>query len=77
MNDNLNELAFEKALSALEQIVNQLEEGSLSLEESLKLFEHGQRLAAHCNHLLETATLRVERLTADGEIVDISPQNTQ
>lgn len=63
------ELTFESALAELEKIVTQLEEGDLTLEESLALFERGQMLTAVCQSQLEEATLRVEMLTADGEIV--------
>jgi len=74
MSENISDLSFEQALIALEKTVALLEEGDLPLEESLKLFERGQELAAHCNSLLEQASLKVEQLTADGEIIDISPQ---
>ena len=71
MAQSLN-LSFEEALRQLEQIVGQLEEGKLPLEESLRLYEEGQALSTHCQTLLEQATLRVEALTADGEIVEVS-----
>jgi exodeoxyribonuclease VII small subunit len=71
--DNLD-LSFEQALAALEETVSDLEAGELTLEESLELFERGQSLAAYCNELLEKASLRVEQLTADGEIIDISTE---
>ncbi|MDT8306882.1 MAG: exodeoxyribonuclease VII small subunit [Anaerolineae bacterium] len=64
-------LSFEEALHELETIVSRLETGDLSLEESLALFEQGQRLARHCGEQLEAATLRVEQLTSDGEIVTV------
>jgi exodeoxyribonuclease VII small subunit len=63
------ELSFEAALEALETAVAQLEAGDLTLEEALALYERGQQLADHCSQQLETATLRVEQVTADGEIV--------
>lgn len=72
MSKQPEDLSFEDALLELEQIVAQLEDGSLSLEESLELFERGRSLAARCNHLLETAQLRIEQLTDEGEIVDVS-----
>ena len=59
-------------MQALEETVAALEAGSLSLDDSLALFERGQQLAERCNELLDGAQLRVEQLTADGEIVDIS-----
>ncbi len=65
-------ISFEDALQQLEEIVTKLEVGDLDLETSLNLFEEGQKLAALCNKQLSEATLRVEQLTADGEIADIS-----
>lgn len=72
MTDEPQDLTFETALAELEQIVSRLEAGELTLEESLALFERGQQLADYCNNLLDTASLRVEQLTTDGEIVDVS-----
>ena len=66
------ELTFEAALQELTETVSRLEAGELSLEESLALFERGQQLAAHCQRLLETASLRIEQLTADGEIMEVT-----
>lgn len=63
-----DELTFERALTELEAAVNRLEEGDLTLEDSLKLFERGQKLARFCQEYLEQATLRIEYLTEDGEI---------
>lgn len=53
---------FEDALKKLEKIVSRLEEGNISLEESLKLFEEGIRLSRFCNQRLEEAERRVEIL---------------
>ena len=72
MTDEIQELTFETALAELEQIVSRLEAGELTLEESLALFERGQQLADYSNNLLDNASLRVEQLTVDGEIVDVS-----
>jgi exodeoxyribonuclease VII small subunit len=72
MTDETQELTFETALAELEQLVSKLEAGDLTLEESLTLFERGQQLADYCNNLLDNASLRIEQLTADGEIVDVS-----
>lgn len=65
-------LSFEAALQQLEEIVTKLESDDFNLEASLDLFEKGQQLAAYCNKQLNEASLRVEQLTADGEILDIS-----
>ena len=69
---NADQLSFETALRELEITVTQLEAGDLTLEASLELYERGQKLAAFCGKRLETARLKVEQLSADGEIVDIS-----
>ena len=53
---------FEDALNKLEKIVSQLEEGDISLEESLKLFEEGIRLSRICNQKLDEVEKRVEIL---------------
>ena len=72
MSKKIENMSFEAALEELEETVAQLELGDLTLEASLKLFERGQKLAEYCNQMLENASLRVEQLTADGEIVELS-----
>jgi exodeoxyribonuclease VII small subunit len=72
MSENLETITFEAALEELEVTVTQLEMGDLTLDESLTLFERGQKLAVYCNQQLEQASLRVEQLTADGEIVEVT-----
>ena len=67
----IESLTFEEALIELEAIVTQLESGDLTLEASLALFERGQLLANRCNLSLDNAALRIEQLTADGEIVEL------
>ena len=55
-------ITFEIAIQKLSAIVEKLESGSLSLEESLKLFEEGTALSAHCYRKLEQAELKIETL---------------
>jgi exodeoxyribonuclease VII small subunit len=64
-------LSFEEAFQELEATVSRLEVGDLTIEGALALFERGQQLAAHCSRILETAGLKVEQLTAEGEIVEV------
>jgi exodeoxyribonuclease VII small subunit len=59
------EKKFEAALSRLEDIVSELESGEQSLEQSLKLFEEGVKLARICNARLEEAERKVEVLLKD------------
>jgi len=72
MTEPIEDMTFEKALKELEALVVKLEEGSLALDETLTLFERGQKLSEHCNTLLDKATLRVEQLTVDGEIIELT-----
>jgi exodeoxyribonuclease VII small subunit len=53
---------FEKSLLQLEQIVQQMEGGDLGLEDSLKQFEQGIKLAKNCQNALSTAELKVKQL---------------
>ena len=71
MSEESKKISLEEALAELEKIVAQLESGDLTLEASLDLFEKGQKLAQQCNLQLETAALRIEQLTTDGEIVEL------
>ena len=53
---------FEEALGKLEDIVKKMEAGDMSLEESLKAFEEGIKLARLCSRKLDEAERRVEML---------------
>lgn len=63
-----DQLTFEQAFAELEDIVNRLESGELSLEESVALYERGQKLARLCGAMLDSAELRVQQLAADGTL---------
>lgn len=56
---------FEEALQKLEAIVAQMEAGDLPLEETLKAFEEGVRLAGLCTKKLDEAERKVEKLIRD------------
>lgn len=60
-------LSFEEALAMLENIIKKMEMEELPLEESLKYFQEGMELNAHCRKLLTEAELRVEKLLQSGE----------
>lgn len=53
---------FEKALAELEKLVEEMEQGNLSLEESLKRFEKGIALTSDCQQALQKAELKVQQL---------------
>lgn len=60
---------FEAQLSSLEQIVQSLEDGELTLEQSLTQFEKGVKLTRECQSILDTAEQKVSVLTA-GKLED-------
>ncbi len=60
-----NEPSFEDALERLETIVEELEGGSLSLEQSLARYEEGMRLSRRLTQTLDQAEKRIERLVEE------------
>ena len=66
MSEATEPVDFEAALAELEALVQRMETGSLSLEESLQAFERGVRLTRQCQAALEQAELRVKALLEDG-----------
>ena len=62
--------SFEESLAELESLVETLEKGELSLEDSLKLFERGIELTRHCQKALKSAEQKVRILSAQGEETD-------
>ncbi len=64
----LEDLTFEEALTKLDETVQALEAGGLTLSEATRLFEEGMTLARLCSELLATAELKISRIeTAYGE----------
>lgn len=65
-------VSFEESMTRLDEIVKALEAGDVPLEESIKLFEEGTKLAAKCGALLDEAELKVTKLMAgpDGAPVE-------
>lgn len=59
--------SFEVALKNLEEIVSKMEEGELSLDQSLKKFEEGIEWVKFCEKSLEEANSKVEKLMKDSE----------
>ena len=68
---------FEKSLQELESLVEQLEKGELTLEDSLKHFEHGIELTRSCQAALRLAEQKVEQLLEKNGRIEIVPFDTQ
>lgn len=60
----MEKMNYEKSVKKLETIVDKLENGNLSLEEMLKLYEEGTALAASCAKSLDAAELKITELTS-------------
>ena len=62
---------FETSLQKLEKIIEKLEGGDISLEDSVKSFEEGIGLVKECQKQLSQAELKVKKLLDNGDIVDL------
>ena len=62
---------FETSLQKLEKIIEKLEDGDISLEDSVKSFEEGIGLVKDCQKQLSQAELKVKKLLDNGDIVDL------
>jgi len=62
---NKKEVEFEEALDRLENIITMLNDGSLSIDESLKLFEEGIKLVRICQDKLSNVENKISLLLAD------------
>jgi exodeoxyribonuclease VII small subunit len=69
------ELSFEDALAELEQIVKTLEQGTAPLDQSIELYQRGDRLKRHCEARLKAAQARIEQIAfgADGKPSGVTP----
>jgi exodeoxyribonuclease VII small subunit len=72
---DLATLPFEKAMQELEDIVAKLEKSTISLDESVRLFERGEALRKRCDDLLKQAEARIEKITfgSDGAPAGLAP----
>jgi exodeoxyribonuclease VII small subunit len=77
--DDIAGLPFEKALAELESIVDQLEKGAVPLEQSIAIYERGEKLKKHCEALLKSAEERIEKITfgPDGKPKGSEPLDVQ
>ena len=67
---------FESAMRELDEVVKAMESGELTLEQSLSRFERGVALVKQCQTTLKTAELRIEQLSADGELTPLDAAET-
>ncbi len=74
-NEDVKSMSFEQALDALEKIVEDLERGEVPLDQSIRIYERGEALKAHCDRLLKAAEDKVEkiRLARNGKPAGTEP----
>jgi len=67
---DITKLSFEEALAELEEIVDNLESGSIDLEKSIEFYTRGSHLKTHCQQKLNDAVLKLEeiKVSTDGKI---------
>lgn len=63
MTDKTTSINFEHSLEALDKLVNNMEKGTLSLEDSLKAFEQGVKLIKSCQDAIMTAKQKIAVLS--------------
>ena len=75
MAEDLSALSFEDALKRLESIVQRLESGDASLDESITLYTEGDALRGQCERRLKDAQARIEKISlgSDGAPVGTQP----
>ena len=78
-DEAIAQLTFESALAELESIVERLEAGKVDLEESIAIYERGEKLKKHCEQLLRSAEARIEKITlkSDGTPTGTEPLDVE
>jgi exodeoxyribonuclease VII small subunit len=77
--EDISQMSFEQALAALEDIVKQLERGDVPLDQSITLYERGEKLRSACQSRLDAAQARIERIVtnASGAATGTQPFDAQ
>ena len=72
---DVSQLSFEAALARLEEIVRALEKGEAPLDQSIELYQEGDRLKRHCEARLKEAQARIEQIAfgSDGKPAGVKP----
>ena len=71
------EMTFEAALAELQTVVERLEAGKVSLDDSLALYERGMELVAFCNKRLDAAEQRVSAVKMGADGAELTPFATE
>ncbi len=69
-NRDISKLDFERAITALNDVVERIEDGQIPLAESIEQYERGMSLIKRCRAILQDAENRIEKITAEGSRQD-------
>jgi exodeoxyribonuclease VII small subunit len=64
-NSDISKLSFEQAIKKLTDIVSKIEQGQISLEQSLAQYEQGMELIKHCRAILQKAEKKIEEISKE------------
>ena len=67
VNDSLEKMTFEEAMKELENLVDSLDKGDVSLDEAIAAYDRGSQLKDHCQKKLNEAKMKVETIQSSGE----------
>ena len=65
-NNDLEKLTFEKAMKELEELVDSLDKGDISLDEAIAAYDRGSQLKDYCEKKLQEAKMKVDTIQASG-----------
>ena len=66
-NGDISKLSFEQAIKKLTDIVSKIEDGQVSLEQSLTQYEQGMELIKYCRAILQKAEKKIEEISQEKE----------
>ena len=73
-SDELEQMNFEDAMKELENLVDSLDKGDVSLDEAIAAYDRGSQLKDHCQKKLNEAKMKVETIQSSGD-KNIIPEN--
>ncbi len=74
----MKEVSFEESLEKLENIVHELENGSIELDKAIEKYTEAMKLVKYCSDKLNSATEKVNKiLTENGELVDFNIEDNE
>lgn len=71
LNEDIKNMEFEQAMKELEDVVAKLEDGRVTLKDSVGMYQRGVALKKRCDDLLEAARLTIKQVTMEGDKVTI------